>query len=175
MTEQFIQVENWAYCPSCGEQGITTKSAGENPKFHCSKCNTSSYASPWVGAMVVLTDFVGRVLLLRRSIEPHLGHWDLPGGFLNPGESLEECAVREILEETGLRIKSLSYLTSVNHIYGSQHPALTVVFKAEAANQDPVLCNENSEYTWCAVPDLPDDLPMTDVAQVIAVLKKLKS
>jgi 8-oxo-dGTP diphosphatase len=57
--------------------------------------------APLIGALaVVLRE--GCVLLIERGIEPHLGHWSLPGGVIDEGESAEAAAVRETMEETGL-------------------------------------------------------------------------
>lgn len=47
----------------------------------------------------------GKVLLVKRGIEPSYGLWAIPGGTLKLGETLQDCAAREILEETGIRIK----------------------------------------------------------------------
>ena len=55
-----------------------------------------------VGA-ITLKD--GKVLLVKRGIEPSYGLWAIPGGTLKLGETLQECAVRELLEETGITIK----------------------------------------------------------------------
>ncbi|HNZ64673.1 MAG TPA: NUDIX hydrolase [Smithella sp.] len=55
-----------------------------------------------VGAITVKD---GNVLLVKRGIEPSRGLWAIPGGTLKLGETLQECAVREILEETGVRIR----------------------------------------------------------------------
>jgi 8-oxo-dGTP pyrophosphatase MutT (NUDIX family) len=61
----------------------------------------------FVGAGVILRDEVGRILLMRRADN---GAWGIPGGMMEPGESLEETARREVLEETGLRVGSMSLL-----------------------------------------------------------------
>lgn len=55
-----------------------------------------------VGA-ITLKD--GKVLLVKRGIEPSYGRWAIPGGTLKLGETLQECAARELLEETGITIK----------------------------------------------------------------------
>jgi 8-oxo-dGTP diphosphatase len=47
----------------------------------------------------------GRLLLIERGIKPHLGHWSLPGGVIDEGESTEDAAVRETLEETGFEVE----------------------------------------------------------------------
>ncbi|WP_400997988.1 NUDIX hydrolase [Agromyces sp. GXQ0307] len=57
---------------------------------------------PAVGA--VITDEAGRVLLVRRGAPPQRDRWTVPGGRLEPGESFEDAAAREVLEETGLRV-----------------------------------------------------------------------
>jgi 8-oxo-dGTP diphosphatase len=69
--------------------------------------NESSNAYPvvpriGVGAIIVKE---GKVLLVKRGIEPSKGLWAIPGGTLKLGETLQECAAREILEETGIKIK----------------------------------------------------------------------
>jgi ADP-ribose pyrophosphatase YjhB (NUDIX family) len=57
---------------------------------------------PCVGA--IIKDGAGRLLLIQRGHEPEAGRWSLPGGRIEPGESDEQAVVREILEETGLRV-----------------------------------------------------------------------
>ncbi|HUA30679.1 MAG TPA: NUDIX domain-containing protein [Streptosporangiaceae bacterium] len=57
---------------------------------------------PCVGA--VIKDPAGRLLLIRRGHEPGTGLWSLPGGRIEPGETDQQAVVREVLEETGLRV-----------------------------------------------------------------------
>jgi mutator protein MutT len=59
---------------------------------------------PYVGVGAVIVDR-GRVVLIKRKHEPLAGHWSLPGGAVELGESLEDCVRREILEETGLEVE----------------------------------------------------------------------
>lgn len=57
---------------------------------------------PCVGA--IITDPAGRLLLIKRGHEPEAGRWSLPGGRIEPGESDQDALVREVREETGLRV-----------------------------------------------------------------------
>ena len=61
---------------------------------------------------IVIPDGEGRVLLIRRDSEPYQGSWALPGGFIDVGETVEDAAVREAKEETGLDVE-LSRLVGV--------------------------------------------------------------
>ena len=59
--------------------------------------------APLIGALAIVLRG-GCVLLIERGFEPHLGHWSLPGGVIEDGESAGEAAVRETMEETGLEV-----------------------------------------------------------------------
>ncbi|MGD0348277.1 MAG: NUDIX domain-containing protein [Terracidiphilus sp.] len=67
-----------------------------------------------VGAVVV---HEGRVLLVRRGSEPLKGHWTLPGGLLELGESVVEGVVREVREETGLLVEPLELVDLIDRIH----------------------------------------------------------
>ena len=67
-----------------------------------------------VGAVVV---HEGRVLLVRRGSEPLKGHWTLPGGVLEVGETLVEGVAREVREETGLLVEPLELVELLDRIH----------------------------------------------------------
>ena len=70
---------------------------------------TYKYPRPAVTAdcIVMTNEEVPLVLLIERGDEPFKGHWAFPGGFLNMDETTEQCAIRELEEETGLRVRTL--------------------------------------------------------------------
>ena len=87
------------------------------------------------------------ILLLRRAVHPGFGDWDLPAGYLDPGESFETAARREAREESGIEVELLG-LAGVYHSPDAN--AVTAVFRARAA--DPAasvrLDSESSEHAW---------------------------
>ena len=98
------------------------------------------------------------ILLLRRAVEPGLGAWDLPAGYLDPGESFEDAARRETFEESGIRVE-LTALAGVYHSPGAN--AVTVVYRASAG--DPAasvqIDFESSDHAWVARSTVADWLP----------------
>ncbi|RMF87638.1 MAG: NUDIX hydrolase, partial [Planctomycetota bacterium] len=63
------------------------------------------YENPVPAAGVIVFDDAGRVLWVRRAMEPRRGLWTLPAGFVEYDEHVTECAVREAREETGLDVE----------------------------------------------------------------------
>ena len=72
-------------------------------------------SSAAVAALVVILR--GKLMLVTRGIEPHYGKFDLPGGFVDPGETAENAVKRELSEELGLKVKSLEYIGSAPNEY----------------------------------------------------------
>ena len=87
------------------------------------------------------------LLLLRRAVEPGLGAWDLPAGYLDPGESFEVAARREAAEETGLEVELIE-LAGVYHSVPAN--AVSAVFRARPANElsEVRLDFESSDHAW---------------------------
>jgi ADP-ribose pyrophosphatase YjhB (NUDIX family) len=90
----------------------------------CTQCGFVHYDNPRV-VVSALATWDGRILLCKRAIEPRIGYWTVPGGFLEVNETTEEGAVRETLEETGARIAiddllavySLPHIGQVHLVY----------------------------------------------------------
>lgn len=97
---------NLNFCTRCGAELLFGIVDGEDrQRSACPSCGHISYVNPRlvVTALPVTDD--GRLVLLRRGIEPGLGSWAQPGGFLEVDETVTEAAIRETLEETGLLIE----------------------------------------------------------------------
>lgn len=114
-----------------------------------------------LAASAVICDQAGRVVLIKRGTEPGKGLWSVPGGSVDPGESLAEAAAREAREETGLIVSIGRELWSVRvpsgdgRIYEIHDFAATVTGGALCAADDA------EDARWVHHTEL-DDLPMTD-------------
>jgi 8-oxo-dGTP diphosphatase len=89
-----------------------------------------------------------RILVLKRAVGAMAGSWYLPGGALDPGESLEAGAARELFEETALRPASPLVLIGLvpMHIYGRD--VLIVGYACDCEPGDVVLSAEHSDFRW---------------------------
>ncbi len=109
------------FCHFCGHL-LGQKHVEGRLRLHCDDCGQTNYQNPVPASAVVLVDDRGRILLVKRNVEPKKGMWCLPGGFMEIGEDPEECALRELVEETSLtgKIEDLLGLTSSpNSDYGT--------------------------------------------------------
>lgn len=144
------------YCHGCGASlGTEAIAVGH---ASCLACRTITYRNPVPAAGVLLVRD-GRVLLVRRdaSMDREPGGWTFPGGFLDPGESAEDAAVRETFEETGLRATITGIVGRPFTLPEPHH--LVIVYRGEA-DGDPVAGDEVSEVRWCA----PDEIPWDEIA-----------
>jgi 8-oxo-dGTP diphosphatase len=142
-------------CPRCA-------TADEQP-LTCDRCGWRWYANPKPAAAVLLErqadgEAEPSILLLKRAVEPGFGEWDLPAGYLDPGESFEMAARRETREESGIEVE-LMQLTGVYHSRPAN--AVSAVFRARAI--DPVapvrIDAESSDHAWVARSEVDSWLP----------------
>ncbi|HXK55529.1 MAG: NUDIX hydrolase [Gammaproteobacteria bacterium] len=110
------------FCVQCGAALTLLVPDGDNrPRHVCGSCGFIHYQNPKI-VTGVIPEWEGRVLLCRRAIEPRRGLWTLPAGFMENGESADEGAVREAMEEANARIGitglyTLFNLTHINQVY----------------------------------------------------------
>ncbi len=97
-----------SFCGSCGAELVRAVMEGRARRV-CPRCGWIAYRNPKPCAGAVV-ERGGKVLLVRRSVAPYRGRWDIPGGFLEEEEHPEEAAKREVREETGLAVRLGSLL-----------------------------------------------------------------
>ena len=117
--------DGFRFCPVCGgplESRLLKE--GDPARLVCVSCGFVFYLDPKLAVGTVITDEQGRIVLVRRAIEPGYGKWVFPGGYVDRGEEVQRAAVREAREETGLdvRIDSLINIYS----YTGRTPVIVV-------------------------------------------------
>lgn len=114
-----------------------------------------------------------KVLLVRRASEPYKGFWALPGGFVQEGESLAECARRELLEETGVDEAYLEQLyTFGDPDRDPRGRVVTVAYFALVRSDELILeaATDADAAAWFPVDELPD--LAFDHAEILQVARK---
>lgn len=122
------------FCSHCGSSDIALRiPAGDSlPRFVCANCGAIHYQNPKV-VVGCLPEYGDQVLLCKRAIEPRLGKWTLPAGFLENGESLANGAQRETLEEASARVAMGDLYTVISLPYINQ---VYVMFRARLIDLD---------------------------------------
>jgi len=104
----------------------------------------------------VLTEPDQRILLVRRSVEPGIGEWCLPGGFIEIGETPSQAAVRELKEEIGIEIEPPQLLSVGSHLNGYYGDVLIIGFSADINPDDPLVPGDDvSEAVFFPVNERP--------------------
>ena len=152
---------------------------GEESHLHCPGCGSTYYANsaPCVSALV--EDAKGRLLLSRRAVEPYLGLWDCPGGFLEEGEHPLDGLRRELEEETGLVAGPARFVGVWMDVYGDAPEAaatLNIYWAVEVDEGEPVAADDVSELRWFRADELPapDDLAFATVEDALEAWRKGK-
>jgi mutator protein MutT len=159
-------VSDFRYCPY---DGVPLPEGGRG---ECPRCGFVDYRNPHPGVAFFLVD-AGRVLIARRAREPAKGKWDLPGGFVEAGETAERAVVREAMEETGVRVRVAAYLGSFPDTYGARDdPTLTLVYVVRAGAGEARPRDDVAALEWFAVDDVPQDLAFAHQPAAVALLRE---
>jgi len=142
------------FCLRCGARLRSAVEDGRR-RLRCPACGWTFYGNP-VPAAVALVARGDRVLLTLRARAPYAGTWDLPGGFLEAGETAEEGLVRELREELGMRVRTLRLLTTAHDVYGPRgFPVLTLVYRVTPAAGPLSAADDVAEARWFPRDRLP--------------------
>lgn len=136
------------FCTQCGKR-LEERLVGlhhDKPVPVCASCGAVHWIDPKVAAgCLILRD--GRVLLVKRAIEPGYGKWVFPGGHVDRGETLEAAALRETREECGVdaRVEGLVGVYSY-----SGRPVVVAVYRASLlpGSPEPYPADETLEVGW---------------------------
>lgn len=146
---------NGLYCSNCGNETIMlmVPKHDTHQRKVCVECNTVHYENPRV-VVGAVTTFEDKFLLCKRAIEPQLGLWTYPSGFLENGESLEQGAIREAYEEACAHIK-LTHLIGTYSLLRAQQ--VHIIYAATIAKPEFDVSIESSEVRLFDEKDIPWD------------------
>ena len=147
------------FCNHCGSNKIVKEIPKDDHRLRhiCGNCGKIFYENPRI-VTGTIPIYNNKVLLAKRGIEPQKGKWNLPAGFLEMDETLEEGAIRETIEETGAEISNLYlhtvFQSSSNHLY--------TLFLAELKNDKFNITIESTEIEFFDYDKIPwDELAFT--------------
>ena len=141
------------FCSHCGSPVTSKIPPGDHlPRFVCTGCGMIHYKNPLL-VLGCVPEWQNKILLCRRAIEPRLGFWTVPAGFMENGETMQAAAARECYEEALARVEVGALLAVVNVTHAGQ---VHVMFRArlEAPKFAPgpesleVGLYEESEIPW---------------------------
>lgn len=120
---------------------------------------TYKYPHPAVSTDCVVFGFDGyeiKVLLIERGIEPYKGMLAFPGGFMRIDETAEECAIRELKEETGLEINNIKQLGAFSGVNRDpRERVVTIAFYALAKQSEVIGGDDAAAAQWVSINDVP--------------------
>lgn len=144
-----------SYCPACGVRGLVH----DHKKVNCPTCHLELYFNPGTAVCALLTNAKKELLVVIRAQEPEKGAWDLPGGFVDPGEAAEQAIQREIREELNVEPQGLSYLCSAAntqyHYKGVTYQTTDLAFVGTVEHPcNIVAADDVAQYLWVSPQDI---------------------
>lgn len=159
-----VQVVEWdrthQFCGACGQP---TESSNAERAKQCRSCRLTMYPRMSPAMMVLITR--GRQLLLGRGVNFPPGRYSALAGFVEAGETLEQCVHREVMEEVGVRVHKLEYFASQSWPFPN---SLMIAFRAEyrdgEIDHDPA---ELADAQWFDIDNLPQIPPRLSIARAL--------
>lgn len=162
-------LDHFNYCPHCGSQHFAENDFRSK---RCSDCGFTLYHNSSASTGAFILNDKNELLVCRRALEPAKGTLDLPGGFVDPNETLEECCLREIKEETGCQAEILRYLFSSHNVYpfsGFNVHTVDAMFLCRI-NSDALEAHDDvAELRWIPIKDIrPEEFGLPSISRSVA-------
>ena len=165
--------EHFDYCPRCGAESLVAHGLKAQ---HCQRCGFTYYHNPSAAVALLVRDLRGRLLVATRGKEPAKGTLDLPGGFVDKGETGEEAAQRELCEESGLRLptEQFAYAFSLPNSYLYSDflvPTLDLFYTVQLPSEMPAVraMDDVAQLSWLAPAEIdPSRFGLISIRQGIA-------
>ena len=155
------------YCPQCGSGSFTKTS---ERSFRCEDCGFEFFVNASAAVACFIENEKGELLVVRRRRDPARGTLDLPGGFCDPDETLEESVRREVREETNLEVDTMEFLFSLPNRYhysGLDIPTMDCFFRCRVKNIDQLrAADDAADGCWIPIDQVnPADFGLRSISQ----------
>lgn len=160
----------YKYCSICGEKLIK-----KNDHLACSECDFVNYQNPRP-TVTGLILYKNKLLLTKRAGAPFKNWWDLPGGFMEKGENAEEALVREIKEETSLKISIQKMFGTYPGTYPSDFDPfdiVSIVYVATSKKGELQALDDVSESKWFSKAEIPSKIAFDSNQEIIKDFLKI--
>ncbi|MDL2282599.1 NUDIX domain-containing protein [Parabacteroides sp. OttesenSCG-928-G06] len=159
----------FVYCPKCGKRTFEVRN--EKSK-QCASCGYIYYINPSAAVACFICNRAGEYLIVRRGKEPAKGTLDLPGGFTDLNETVEDAVRREVKEETNLDVSACHYLFSLpnNYMYsGLLVPTMDLFFACEVDTYKNAAPNDDAAEILFLRPEEidPEEFGLTSIRKAV--------
>ena len=148
-------LSKFKYCPICGSSLFNISSEKSRK---CGDCGFEYFVNPSSANVAFILNNDGELLVERRKNNPAKGTLDLPGGFADMNETVEEGLKREVMEETGLEVTEATYMFSKPNTYhysGVDIPTLDMFFRCKVKDDNKVKANDDAaECMWIPLEEI---------------------
>jgi ADP-ribose pyrophosphatase YjhB (NUDIX family) len=147
-----------SFCSRCGASlRFGTVPGEDRERLSCPSCGHVAYVNPRLVVTTLPITDAGEIVLIRRGIEPGLGSWAQPGGFLEVDETVNQAAIRETWEETGLLVEPGEIVGLYTRLEAA---VVTIVFEARIVGGTAAPTVEATEIQAYA----PEAIPWPEIA-----------
>jgi mutator protein MutT len=137
----------WEYCPRCGGRWLALR----DKRCLCQACGLEFFFNI-ASAVAGIIEYEDKIIMTRRAHDPKKGMLDLPGGFVDYGETAEEALRRELREELNITLSRTRYLTSEpnRYLYNEiEYQVLDLLFVCQAENFEQIKpLDDVADYLW---------------------------
>lgn len=128
------QESRYRFCPICAGN-LIREVIEERLRLRCQKCGEIHYENPKPSVALLCRNERGEILLALRNVDPAAGRWCLPGGFLEMGETVEQAALRELKEETGLEGRITRVVGAASKLNGYYGDVVVIAFEVQVEGE----------------------------------------
>ncbi len=165
-------LSDFIYCPHCGSKAFTENDAYSK---RCRECGFTFYPNAAAATVAVIVNSRGELLCTRRKREPARGTLDLPGGFVDPGESITDGLLREVREELGAEVEHFEFLFSRPNEYpfaGHTVHTADAFFRCTLRDETCVHAGDDAEEVlWIGIDELrPEQFGLDSVRQGVKLI-----